>query len=486
MTSSGELLKKIDPEQYYDQFVSEGVYPDGRCTSQFRPFSVEFSVDRAACGSALVQQGGASVSCACNVSVAPYSNEPPIVYDLSWLECIPKKIVEEAELHLKWILAHNYLVDMDSLKVDSSSSEHSFDLRFTLHLNIVAISADGLLTDALMTAVQASILDATLPAIEYHGKSVLQDTTEMGTDDIALQFEISKVKVLPQQMQSKPKRVGLKDFLVYIPFQLYRITTDEKYKVLCDASAEVCNLVKNRCEMVLGKDGTFYSLKFSSPMPFQKEILVESKLIMGRKSRQNLRQPDADATSATEHSTEETFHSPERKTPRRQKRDSESAKVNGVSSSATDSQSNPGASFSILLSQSIQSGDHERVSSIISRTDVQPDMIQKTVDELPVLSVIPFLQMVERAMQEEAMENNGNAWMTWLDAVLVTHSSYLSTITDLDKRIGYLNKWIHKRTANLEKLLQLQGKLEVVSQQMTVRSKPEIYARQEPVMEMDA
>ncbi|KAI1712197.1 dip2/Utp12 family domain-containing protein [Ditylenchus destructor] len=441
MTSSGELLKKIDLEQYYDQFVSEGVYPDGRCTSQFRPFSVEFSVDRAACGSALVQQGGASVSCACNVSVAPYSNEPPIVYDLSWLECIPKKIIEEAELLLKWILAHNYLVDMDSLKVDSSSSEHSFDLRFTLHLNIVAISADGLLTDALLTAVQAAILDATLPAVEYDGKSVLQDTTEIGTDDIALQFEINKVKVLPQQMQIKPKRVELKDFLIYIPFQLYRITTDEKYKVLCDASGEVCTLVKNRCEMVLGKDGTFYSLKFSSPMAFQKEILVESKSVMGRKSRQSLRQPDADGTSA---------------------------------------------SFSILLSQSIQSGDHERVSSIISRTDAQPDMIQRTVDELPVLSVIPFLQMVERAMQEETLENNGNAWMTWLDAVLVTHSSYLSTITDLDKKIGYLNKWIQKRTANLEKLLQLQGKLEVVSQQMTVRSKPEIYARQEPVMEMDA
>lgn len=95
-------------------------------------------------------------------------------------------------------------------------------------MHFQAISADGLLTDALLTAVQAAILDATLPAVEYDGKSVLQDTTEIGTDDIALQFEINKVKVLPQQMQIKPKRVELKDFLIYIPFQLYRITTDEK------------------------------------------------------------------------------------------------------------------------------------------------------------------------------------------------------------------------------------------------------------------
>jgi exosome complex RNA-binding protein Rrp42 (RNase PH superfamily) len=44
MSSSGEILKKIDPIHYFEQFLPEGIYPDGRNTCQFRPLSVEMGV----------------------------------------------------------------------------------------------------------------------------------------------------------------------------------------------------------------------------------------------------------------------------------------------------------------------------------------------------------------------------------------------------------------------------------------------------------
>uniref|UniRef100_A0A915D389 Ribosomal RNA-processing protein 43 n=1 Tax=Ditylenchus dipsaci TaxID=166011 RepID=A0A915D389_9BILA len=198
MSASGELLKKIDPEQYFDQFIGESVYPDGRDTSQFR----------------------ASVSCTCNLSVAPDSDEPLILYELNWLECIPKKQVEEAELHLRRILRKNYLLDEACLKVEDTPST-SFNLRFTLHLNIVAISADGFLTDAVLTAVQSAILDVTM-------------------------------KLLPvERMKKAARKLTLKDFLVYTPFLLYTSSFRPNTSIiLCDPAAELCALVKNRCEVI--------------------------------------------------------------------------------------------------------------------------------------------------------------------------------------------------------------------------------------------
>lgn len=87
---TGEILKKIDAPRYFEQFLSEGVYPDGRDTSQFRAVSIERSVDARAYGSAYVQQNGACVLCTTNLSIAPASNEVAIHWEIDALECIPK------------------------------------------------------------------------------------------------------------------------------------------------------------------------------------------------------------------------------------------------------------------------------------------------------------------------------------------------------------------------------------------------------------
>lgn len=44
---------------------------------------------------------------------------------------------------------------------------------------------------------------------------------------------------------------------------------------------------------------------------------------------------------------------------------------------------------------------------------------------------------------------------------------------------------MEKRVANMDKLLQLQGKLELIAEQMAIRSKPVLYATQEPMIVFD-
>lgn len=88
MSTNVDLLKKIDPFYYFDQFLSEGVYPDGRETVQFRSLSIEQRLGSKNYGCAYVHQGGAFVTCDVNLSVAPDSDESPIVFELISLECV--------------------------------------------------------------------------------------------------------------------------------------------------------------------------------------------------------------------------------------------------------------------------------------------------------------------------------------------------------------------------------------------------------------
>uniref|UniRef100_A0A915DKE0 Small-subunit processome Utp12 domain-containing protein n=1 Tax=Ditylenchus dipsaci TaxID=166011 RepID=A0A915DKE0_9BILA len=168
---------------------------------------------------------------------------------------------------------------------------------------------------------------------------------------------------------------------------------------------------------------------------------------------------EADGT-ATQSSDDEN----QEKKPKRQKRSS----TNGTPAAAITSpvrQSNPGASFAVLMSQAIQSGDQDRVAAIINRSDIQPSVISKTVEELPVLNILPFLQMVEKMMREESIVD-ARPWMNWLQVVLTTHASYLSSISDLDNKIGLLKEWMQRR--------------------MALRSEPVNFARSAPLTEFDA
>jgi hypothetical protein len=72
----------------------------------------------------------------------------------------------------------------------------------------------------VLTAIQAAILDTTLPAIEYTGKAIL--TEEDGIEDIPLQFDINKVMLIrDKKAKTSRKALELKNFLVYTPFLLY-------------------------------------------------------------------------------------------------------------------------------------------------------------------------------------------------------------------------------------------------------------------------
>lgn len=64
---------------------------------------------------------------------------------------------------------------------------------------------------------------------------------------------------------------------------------------------------------------------------------------------------------------------------------------------------NPGVAFTVVLQQAIQSGDEERLGQIVQRGDTEPRVLQKTVELMPVTSVVPFLELVSRILDSPTM-----------------------------------------------------------------------------------
>ena len=163
-----------------------------------------------------------------------------------------------------------------------------------------------------------------------------------------------------------------------------------------------------------------------------------------------------------------------------------------------------GSSFVVLLSQGILGNDEEKIESVVQNSD--PSTVVATVKDLPVVHVIPFLNILEQTFRRGKVDKP-HIWMNWVQAVLSIHMGYLSSVSsgfyknsdtrnrlfiwklhnlifqvkDLDQKLGSLSDWLKKRVSHLDKLISLNGKLEMITEQMERRAQPTFFAQQQPL-----
>jgi len=131
------------------------------------------------------------------------------------------------------------------------------------------VCSDGPVIDAVLSAVQAAILDTHLPAVEYTGEATLEDYYK----DIPLPFEVDKVKLWGRGGEdiseipttaSTPRRLDLKDLLQAMTFLLHEAAGDDECPIFADPTADLLSLFPSRCEVVIGEGGTLYWLTINS------------------------------------------------------------------------------------------------------------------------------------------------------------------------------------------------------------------------------
>uniref|UniRef100_A0A667ZU48 WD repeat domain 43 n=1 Tax=Myripristis murdjan TaxID=586833 RepID=A0A667ZU48_9TELE len=116
--------------------------------------------------------------------------------------------------------------------------------------------------------------------------------------------------------------------------------------------------------------------------------------------------------------------------------------------------------FAVLLVQGLESSDAGILNKVFqTRKDA---VIKKTVSRLPLPAVLPLVEEVRARLYFGVAV----LMVRWLKAVLMHHTSYLSSLPDLVTQLGVLYHMIESRVRMFHKLTKLHGKLYLLMTQV--------------------
>ncbi|XP_061897709.1 WD repeat-containing protein 43 [Entelurus aequoreus] len=114
--------------------------------------------------------------------------------------------------------------------------------------------------------------------------------------------------------------------------------------------------------------------------------------------------------------------------------------------------------FAVLLVQGLESSDCNILNKVFqTHKDI---LIKKTVARLPLPAVLPLMEEITRRLQGHPY--SAFLMVRWLKAVLLHHTSYLSSLPDLVSQLGVLYHMIESRVKMFHKLTKLNGKLSLL------------------------
>ncbi|CAL8285732.1 unnamed protein product [Lota lota] len=118
--------------------------------------------------------------------------------------------------------------------------------------------------------------------------------------------------------------------------------------------------------------------------------------------------------------------------------------------------------FAVLLVQGLESEDAEILNKVFqNKKEMQ---IKKTVARLPLPAVLPLVNQITKRLQGHPLA--ALLMVRWLKAVLMQHTSYLSSLPDLVNQLGVLYHMIESRVKMFHRLNKLNGKLHLLITQV--------------------
>jgi len=114
-----------------------------------------------------------------------------------------------------------------------------------------------------------------------------------------------------------------------------------------------------------------------------------------------------------------------------------------------------------LLSQGLHSNDSRILQSVLDRAD--PQLIDNTVARIPVEAVVPLVNTLMRFIKGRGKVDGSHA--KWLRSVLATHTGFLVSVPECRELLSPVYALLEARTQHYSQVLQLRGKLELLTKQ---------------------
>lgn len=125
-------------------------------------------------------------------------------------------------------------------------------------------------------------------------------------------------------------------------------------------------------------------------------------------------------------------------------------------------------SLAVVLTQALRSNDHTLLETVLANRDEA--VLKNTIERLDTKLAVSLLErLAERIARQTNRQGQLNVWVKW---VMVIHGGVLINIPNLSKSLASLHSTLNKRANTLPRLLQLQGKIDVLyAQQELQRAK---------------
>ncbi|CAG8603059.1 24388_t:CDS:2 [Gigaspora rosea] len=129
-----------------------------------------------------------------------------------------------------------------------------------------------------------------------------------------------------------------------------------------------------------------------------------------------------------------------------------------------------GNSMQQMLVQALHSNDDHLFNLVLEQTN--PDIVSNTVRKLPTKYIIPFLEKVITRFYEKPKSVMN--MLQWIKAATLIHMTYLMTVPDLTNKLSDFYQALDSRSAVFQKLLNFQGRLDLIMQQIAMRKTQEV------------
>lgn len=123
------------------------------------------------------------------------------------------------------------------------------------------------------------------------------------------------------------------------------------------------------------------------------------------------------------------------------------------------------ATLTIILAQSLKNNDHSLLESVLVNRD--PNIVQNTIARLDSsLAVILLDRLSERITRQTSRFDQLNFWLKW---IIIIHGGVLSSLPNLNTKLANLHAILSKKANTLPRLLELQGRLTMLHQQVDLK-----------------
>ncbi|ODQ80194.1 hypothetical protein BABINDRAFT_161168 [Babjeviella inositovora NRRL Y-12698] len=122
-------------------------------------------------------------------------------------------------------------------------------------------------------------------------------------------------------------------------------------------------------------------------------------------------------------------------------------------------------SLTVVLSQALKANDHTLLETVLNNRDAT--IIKNTIRRLDsALAVVLLNRLADKVSRQSTRQGQLNVWIKW---IMVLHGGYMVSLPNLAQTLASLYATLHRRSAMLNKLMELQNHLNMLHSQVSLR-----------------